>query len=102
MRLEDSWHGIVGLGVGVWAAATVALVGWALAIEPLPGGEGLPLPLHALVLGYVPGGVAITVATRTRMKIRGAYGLDSLRAIATYFLPGIFLLGLAFLLQRLA
>jgi len=101
MRLENSWHGIVSLGVGVWAAATLALVGWALTIQPLPWGDGLPLPLHALVLGYVPGAVAITVASRTQMKIGAVHGLDSLRAIATYFLPGILLLGLGVLLQRL-
>ena len=53
MRMKNSWHGIVGLGVGGWAAATFALLGWALTVRPLPWGGGLPLPLHAIVLGYV-------------------------------------------------
>jgi len=101
MRRENSWCAIVGLGVGVWAAATLALVGWALAVHPLPGGDGLPLPLHALLLGYVPGGVAITVASRTQVKIGAVHGPDSLRALATYFLPGIIGLALALLLERL-
>jgi hypothetical protein len=101
MRLGNSWRGIVGLGVGVWAVATVALVAWALAGQPLPWPSGLPLPLHALVLGYVPGGVAITVATRTQLKVGAVPAPDSLRAVGTYFLPGIVLLGLALLVEHL-
>jgi hypothetical protein len=76
-------------------------VGWALASQPLPGGDGLPWPLQALLLGYVPGGVAITVASRTRLRIGAVHAPDSLRALATYFLPGIVVLGLALLLERL-